>query len=253
MIFQPILPFPLYGSGANKWNFITRPTIPVLFSASVPTGFNTFDRKGGLGDIQLPMVISPPTGKLLLGAGPAFLFPTATDDAFGRNQWGAGPALVVGYLTEKATFVVFGQYYWGTGWQGDREPGERDASYLNLLYLMYVNLTDAWQFGFSPTITYDHRASSGNKWNVPVGLMVTKTTLVGKMPVKFKFGVEWDWSSVSDYLARLAGARPAQDLAYLAPHGALRQCVLGGDAREADPGELEAMRALLRASLEQGA
>jgi hypothetical protein len=32
MIFQPILPFPLYGKGANKWNFITRPTIPVLFS-----------------------------------------------------------------------------------------------------------------------------------------------------------------------------------------------------------------------------
>jgi N-acyl-D-amino-acid deacylase len=67
------------------------------------------------------------------------------------------------------------------------------------------------------------------------------------------FGVEWDWSSVSDYLARLAGARPAQDLAYLAPHGALRQCVLGADAREATAGELEAMRELLRASLEQGA
>jgi hypothetical protein len=53
MIFQPILPLPLYGNGANKWNFITRPIIPVLFSASVPTGFNTFDRKAGLGDIQL--------------------------------------------------------------------------------------------------------------------------------------------------------------------------------------------------------
>ena len=50
------------------------------------------------------------------------------------------------------------------------------------------------------------------------------------------FGVEWNWSSVSDYLARLADARPAQDLAYLAPHGALRQCVLGGDAREATAG-----------------
>ena len=107
--------------------------------------------------------------------------------------------LVVGYLTEKATFVAFGQYYWGTGWQGDREPGERDASYLNLLYLMYVNLPNAWQFGFSPTITYDHRASSGNKWNVPVGLMVTKTTLIGKMPVKFQFGVEYSVVSQDAY------------------------------------------------------
>jgi hypothetical protein len=199
MIFQPILPIPLYGSGANKWNLITRPTIPVLFSASVPTGFDTFDRKAGLGDIQLPLVISPSTGKLLLGAGPAFLLPTASNDAFGRNQWGAGPALVVGYLTEKATFVAFGQYYWGTGWQGEREPGVPHASYLNLLYLMYVNLPNAWQFGFSPTINYDHRASSGNKWNVPVGLMVTKTTLVGKLPVKFQFGVEYSVVSQNAY------------------------------------------------------
>jgi hypothetical protein len=96
MIFQPVLPVPLYGNGANRWNFIMRPTIPVLFSEPIPTGLDTFDDKGGLGDLQLPMVISPPTGNLLLGAGPAFLFPTATDDAFGRDQWGAGPALVVG-------------------------------------------------------------------------------------------------------------------------------------------------------------
>jgi hypothetical protein len=191
MIFQPVLPVPLYGEGANRWNFITRPTIPVLFSEPIPTGLDTFDDKGGLGDLQLPMVISPPTGNLLLGAGPAFLFPTATDDAFGRDQWGAGPALVVGYLTKAATFVAFGQYYLGIGSQGDREPGVRDASYLNLLYLMFVNLPDAWQFGFSPTITYDARATSDNKWNVPVGLMVSKTTLVGTLPVRFNFGVEY--------------------------------------------------------------
>jgi len=37
------------------------------------------------------------------------------------------------------------------------------------------------------------------------------------------FGVKWDWSSVGEYLARVEAARPAQDMAYLAPHGALRQ------------------------------
>jgi hypothetical protein len=41
------------------------------------------------------------------GAGPAFLFPTATDDAFGREQWGVGPALVVGYQTKEAIFGAF--------------------------------------------------------------------------------------------------------------------------------------------------
>jgi hypothetical protein len=199
MLFQPILPVPLYGKGANRWNLITRPTLPVLFSQPIPTAPNTFDHTGGLGDLELPMVIAPPAGNWLLGAGPAFLFPTATDDAFGRQQWGLGPALVVGYRTEAATFGVFGQYYLGIGSTSDRTPGVGDASYLNLLYFLSVNLPNAWQFGFDPTITYDARATSGNRWNVPVGLMVTKTTLLGKMPVKFNFGIEYSVVSQDAY------------------------------------------------------
>jgi hypothetical protein len=204
MIFQPILPVPLYGEGAKRWNYIIRPTIPILFSQPVPTGLNTFDHKGGLGDIQLPTVISPPTGKWLLGAGPAFLFPTSTDDAFGRRQWGVGPAAVVGYSTKAATVGVFGQYYFGTGSRGAREPGVRDASYGSLLYFVSFNLPNAWQFGCNPTITYDARASSGNRWNVPVGLMVAKTTLLGKLPVKFNFGVEYSVVSENAYGRRAA-------------------------------------------------
>jgi N-acyl-D-amino-acid deacylase len=67
------------------------------------------------------------------------------------------------------------------------------------------------------------------------------------------FGVEWDWSSVADYLGRLQAARPAPDLAYLAPHGALRQYVVGGEDRRATTTELETMRVLLRTALDQGA
>jgi hypothetical protein len=225
MIFQPILPVPLYGKGANKWNFIMRPTIPVLFSQPVPTGLNTFDHKGGLGDIQLPTVIAPPTGNWILGAGPAILFPTATDDAFGREQWGVGPALVVGYRTEAATFGVFGQYYFGVGSTGDREPGVRDASYLNLLYFLSVNLPNAWQFGFSPSITYDARATPGNRWNVPVGLMVAKTTLLGKLPVKFNFGVEYSVVSENAYGRRAA---LVLEIIPVIPN-LIRRSILGGD------------------------
>jgi hypothetical protein len=199
MLFQPILPLPLYGSGEHKWNLITRPTIPVLFSEPIPTGPSTFEHKGGLGDIELPFVIAPPTGRLILGAGPAFLFPTSTNDAFGRRQWGVGPAAVLGYRAEKATFGAFGQYYLGTGWHGQREPGEQSASYMNLLYFASLELPDAFEVGFSPTITYDERASAGNKWNVPVGLSVAKTTRVGMLPVKFNVGVEYSVVSQDAY------------------------------------------------------
>jgi hypothetical protein len=180
LIFQPILPVPLFGKGANRWNFITRPTIPVLFSQAVPTALDSFDHSGGLGDIQFPTVISPPMGNWLIGAGPAFLLPTASDDAFGRHQWGVGPAAVVGYQTKSAIFGAFGQYYLGVGSTGSREPGVGEASYMHLLYFLFVNLPNAWQFGFDPTITYDARATSGNKWNVPVGLAARKPRCSGK-------------------------------------------------------------------------
>jgi len=199
MLFQPILPVPLHGTGANRWNFIARPTIPVLFSEPIPTGLNRFDHTGGMGDIELPTVIAPPTGNWILGAGPAFLFPTATDDAFGRRQWGIGPALVVGHRSQAVTFGAFGQYYFGIGSRGEREPGVRDASYMNLLYFFALNLPSAWQIAFDPTITYDARATSGNKWNVPVGLSVAKTTLIGKLPVKFQLGVEYSVVSQDTY------------------------------------------------------
>ena len=190
MIFQPILPIPLHGQGEKEWRLITRPTIPVLFSAPIPSGLDKFDHKGALGDTQVPMVISPPVKNWILGAGPTWLLPTATKKAFGRQQWGVGPAVVVGHYTDKVTLGVFPQYFFGIGSRG-RRSGVADASYLNMLYFMFYNLPNAWQIGFSPTITYDHRASSGNKWNAPVGFTVWKTARMGRMITKFELGVEY--------------------------------------------------------------
>jgi hypothetical protein len=184
------LPIPLYGTGEKEWKFITRPTIPFFSSQPIPSGGNRFDRKGGLGDIQLPMLISPPVKSWILGAGPTWLFPTATQSVFGRQQWGVGPTAVVGHYTEKLTMGVFPQYFFGIGSRG-RRSDVADASYMNVLYFMSYNLPNAWQIGFSPTVTYDRRAGSGNKWNVPVGFTVSKAARMGGMISKFELGFEY--------------------------------------------------------------
>lgn len=67
------------------------------------------------------------------------------------------------------------------------------------------------------------------------------------------FGVVWDWSSVADYLRRVAAARPAQDIAYLAPHGALRQCAMGGANRRPNPEQKARLQALLEVAIAEGA
>jgi hypothetical protein len=68
-----------------------------------------------------------------------------------------------------------------------------------MLYFAFYNLPNAWQIGFDPTITFDDTASSGNKWNVPLGLVVAKTTFLGRLPVKFQFGIEYSVVSQKDF------------------------------------------------------
>jgi hypothetical protein len=206
MILQPIMPIPLYGEGEATWRLITRPVIPLIFSQPVPKGFNKFDNKTGIGDIQLPLLLGLPkkyAGNWILGAGPVGLFPTATDDALGNDQYGFGPAVVVGYKTKKLTAVLFPNYFWkiGSSGQDDDTP---DLSQGSLLYVLNYMLPNAWQIGMNPTITYNDKAESGNKWNVPVGLYVGKTVKFGKMPVNIKAGLEYSVVSQDTFGKRTA-------------------------------------------------
>jgi hypothetical protein len=206
MIFQPVMPLPLYGEGAAAWRLITRPIIPLIFSQPVPTGFNEFDNVSGIGDIQLPMILSLPqkyAGHFILGAGPVWLFPSATDDDLGQDQWALGPAVVFGYKTKKVTAGLFPNYFWkvGSSGQDDLTP---DISQGSLLYFINYMLPNAWQIGMNPTITYNDQAKPDDRWNVPVGLYVGKTVKIGKMPVNIKAGLEYSVVSEDTFGKRAA-------------------------------------------------
>ena len=200
MIFQPILPVPLYGEGKDQWKILMRPTIPVIFSTPVPAmGLNQFNHQTGLGDTTLPMPITAPAGNWLVGLGPAFLFPTATQNDLGREQFGIGPTAILGYKTKDWIAGVFPQYFFKVGSVGNQAGGKPNASFMSMTYFAFLNLPDAWQVGFNPVISYDNKATKGNKWNVPVGLVVSKTTAVAKKPVKFQFGIEYSVVSQDDF------------------------------------------------------
>jgi len=190
VLFQPIMPIPLFGKGKDSWKIIMRPTVPLLLGTPVPAGFDDFGHKTGLGDTLLPLPVAWPAGNWLLALGPAFTLPTSTVTAFGRQQWAAGPTGILGYKTKDWIALVFPQYYFGIGSRGDQGK-KPDASYMSLLYALVYNLPDAWQIGMNPVINYDNKAKSGNRWNVPVGMMAAKTTKIGNRPVKFQFGVEY--------------------------------------------------------------
>ena len=131
--------------------------------------------------------------------GPTLVLPTSSKVQLGRRQWQMGPSAVVGWKTKDYVVGVFPQYFFGIGGRGDQGSEIENASNMNLLYFAFLNLPEAWQVGMNPAITYDHKAGRGNKWNVPIGIVVAKTTKVGKMPVKVQFGVEYSVVSQDDF------------------------------------------------------
>jgi hypothetical protein len=201
LILQPVMAIPLSGEGESEFRLITRPIIPVIFSQPVPRGFDNYYNKSGIGDIQLPLVFAVPekyAGNWILGAGPVGQFPTATQDELGSDQWAAGTAVALGYRTKKWTSVLFHNHFWKVAESG-QDDSTPDINRGSLLYQFIYNLPEAWQVGTNPTITYDTHASSGNKWNVPVGLFIGKTTKFGNVPVNIKFGFEYSVISQDDF------------------------------------------------------
>ncbi|MDG4608182.1 MAG: hypothetical protein P9C48_03530 [Defluviicoccus sp.] len=196
ILFQPVLPLPL----TENTKLITRPVVPFA-SVPLPDGNGGFDRKTGLGDIQLPLLFVPKgfsagDFSVTYGTGPTFVFPSATSDSLGADRWEAGPALVGVFKNEQITAGAMGQYWWSYA------GGSPSTSHGSLLYFAFYNLPNAWQIGTNPTITYNDKSSSDNKWDVPIGITVAKTTKIGAVPVKFQLGAEYFVVNQEDYGSR---------------------------------------------------
>jgi hypothetical protein len=202
IVFQPIIPIPLYGTGDNEWRIVSRPTIALQIEDPIPQGgINNFDRKTDLSDLNIPLPVAPPksmTGRWIMALGPDFSIPTATQDEFGRQQWSAGVTGVIGYKGENWMAGAYPQYYWGVADQG-RDDDVKDASFGNMFYWFWYNITDSFQVGFSPTIQYDHQADSGNRWNVPVGLGFSKIIKMGQTPIRIEIGAEYSVVHEDDF------------------------------------------------------
>ena len=208
-LLQPILPVQL----TKDWIWMNR---PVLSFMSVPTpnfpntgqgefpglfpgggsGFSAFqnqvstDRKFEFGDMIYLGMLAPSEltdvgrGKLLWGLGPTFIFPTATNDNLGSEKWSIGPAGLLMYMDPAFKAGFLAQQWFSYAGKDDRP----DVSKANIQPIFYYSLPHLWQIGTSPNILVNWEGSSGNRWTVPVGGGVNKTTLLfDKLPVRFEF------------------------------------------------------------------
>ena len=104
--FQPVIPLSL----SNDWNLIVRTIIPFAsWDGVFPQS------ESGLGNSVQSFFFSPsrPTASgIVWGAGPVFLYPTATNAFFAGRQWGAGPTGVILRLDGPWTYGVLANHIW---------------------------------------------------------------------------------------------------------------------------------------------
>jgi len=174
---QPVIPFSLNA----EWNLITRTIIPVIHAESPVAGG---DDAGGLGDIVQSFFLSPsaPTSRgWIWGAGPVFLYPSATDDALGAEKWGAGPTAVFLRQDSGWTYGLLANHIWSFAGEGSR--ADVSATFLQP-FVSYTTKTYT-TFGLNTESTYDWENS---QWTVPINVFVSQLLKIGGQPIQFQIG-----------------------------------------------------------------
>jgi hypothetical protein len=176
LLFQPVLPISL----TKDLNLINRPVIPLYDVVPHETAPGKFEHTAGFGDITLVELLSPAhSGKWILGAGPTFIFPSASSDFTGQGKWQIGPAVVVGYLTKEFIVGLFPQQWWSFAGDSSR----RATSQMNLQPFAAWFFGEGWKVGYSGNILADWKAPSNNRWTVPIGVELGKVVKLGRLPV----------------------------------------------------------------------
>ena len=180
---QPVIPISLN----DKWNLISRTIIPVVHQSDVFPGQGS---DFGLGDITPAFWFSPkaPTeGGLIWGIGPQFLLSTATEDALGAKKWGAGPTGIVLKQNGPWTYGALIGHIWSFAGSDNRS----DVSLTNIQPFVAHTWPSSVTFSANLESTYNHEASSGEEWSVPINLQLSKVVKAGNQLMSVKGGIRY--------------------------------------------------------------
>jgi hypothetical protein len=173
---QPVIPVSI----SRDWNVIIRTIVPVIYADSPAPGV---PYEFGLGDTVQSFFFSPkaPVGGWIIGAGPVFLWPTATDPLLGSQKFGAGPTAVVLQQQHGWTYGMLVNHIWS--FAGDAERDEVNATFMQP-FITYTFPTYT-TVGINTETTYDWRH---DQWTVPINLFGAQLLRIGRLPVQFQLG-----------------------------------------------------------------
>jgi hypothetical protein len=182
---QPVIPSKL----GPRWMLISRIIQPIVWQ---PYSTQTTGGEFGFGDMSPTFFLSPAKpGKLIWGVGPAWVFPTATNQLLGQGKVSIGPSVVA--LVQPGHWTIGGLV--NNVWSFAGSGGRPEVNQMTFQYFVNYNLKKGWFLSSSPILTanWNNKApldaanggdtTSGGRWTVPVGGGVGRVTRLGFQPV----------------------------------------------------------------------
>jgi hypothetical protein len=176
---QPVIPFGI----SDDWNLISRTILPVIDQEGLAPAGDTLDAFG-LGDITQSFFFSPKESSPIWGIGPVFLFPSATNDLFGAEQWGIGPTAVILKQEGAWTYGALANHLWD--FAGDDSRSAINATFLQP-FVSYITPTKT-TFTLNTESTYDWH---NGQWIVPVNLIVSQLLKFSDQPAQVFAGIRY--------------------------------------------------------------
>jgi hypothetical protein len=180
MNFQPVVPFSLN----EKWNLIGRWIMPYVAQPALAAGA---DPTSGLSDIIASAFFSPaqPSG-VVWGIGPVFSLPTTTDPFLGSGKWSVGPTALVLKQSGPWTYGFLANHLWSVAGATNEDRADVNQTFLQP-FVAYASPTGV-TVALNSESSANWEAAEGEKWTVPINVMVNKITRLGPFPFQVGAG-----------------------------------------------------------------
>ena len=192
--FQPLMSVPL----TEQWGMYVRPVVTMVNSLPHLDQNGQRDRTAGFGDTVLGVALAHRPlfgGRLVVGAGPTFIFPTASKRELGQDTWQAGPDVGATLLGKNFIAYAFVQQWFKAGGDG------RDTNQMNGVFNFTYTFTNGWTLGSQPNLSVDWNARGDDGVAFSIGPQIGKMCKCGGAPTLLQVQVEY-------YAVRPSGAGP---------------------------------------------
>jgi hypothetical protein len=174
--FQPVIPIQLSG----KFNLITRYIIPIVDQHDIS---KEGESQSGLSDATVSAFFTPISNKAgpIWGAGPAFLFPTGTNDFLSARKWAIGPTFIILKQATGLTYGFLANQLWSFA-------GDESRSDINQMFFQPF-LTHNWKSGAGISLSSEMNFNwQANTTIISLDPSVSAVTKLGKQAASVALG-----------------------------------------------------------------